>query len=85
MEAAHSFITGHVYKMNAHLVKFTELDELREQAIERALQQCKNGEPFGVDEINRITAQINEHAKHGISPTRVYVTTEMVVEVANRQ
>jgi hypothetical protein len=61
-----------------------ELDELREQAIERALAHCRNGEPFSVDEINAVTAQINEHAHKGISPKRVFVTVDMVRDYATK-
>ena len=83
--SAHEAITKHVTAQNRHLVRFMELDELREQAIDRALASCKAGEPFGVDEINAVTAQINEHARNGISPTRIYVTQDMVREFAVKQ
>ncbi|WP_274649225.1 DUF2533 family protein [Paenibacillus humicola] len=83
--SAHEAITKHVTAQHRHLVRFMELDELREQAIERALARCAAGEPFGVDEINAATAAINEHAKQGISPTRVFVTEDMVREYAVKQ
>lgn len=82
MLSAHEAITKHVSAQNRHLVAFAELDELREQAIDRALKLAKEGQPFSVDEINAITSRINAHAKNGISPTRVYVTEEMVREYA---
>ncbi|MBB3113535.1 tRNA(Ser,Leu) C12 N-acetylase TAN1 [Paenibacillus phyllosphaerae] len=82
MLSAHEAITKHVSAQNRHLVHFAELDELREQAIERCSSLCKAGETFSVNEINEITAQINAHARKGISPTRVFVTEEMVREYA---
>jgi len=74
----HESISEHSNKQHMHLVEFQRLDELREAAIEEAVQKCKNGEPFDVDRINEATARINAHARHGISPTRKYVTIEMV-------
>jgi hypothetical protein len=74
----HVSISEHSKKQHLHLVQFEQLDLLREAAIEEAVHKCKNGEPFDVDRINAITAKINEHAKHGICPTRKYVTIEMV-------
>jgi hypothetical protein len=74
----HEAITTHTRKMHAHLEVFQSLDEQREQAIELAVVDCLAGRPYSVDGINRITASINEHAKHGISPTRPYVTVDML-------
>ncbi|PZE22363.1 DUF2533 family protein [Paenibacillus xerothermodurans] len=80
----HEAITRHTRKMQKHLEIFQELDHDREQAIDRAVELCLAGRPFSVDEINRVTAKINEHAKHGISPTRPRVTPEMVREYDDR-
>ncbi|TBL78714.1 DUF2533 family protein [Paenibacillus thalictri] len=77
-------ITDHTKKMNQHLEQFVELDALREQAIEKAIASCKAGQPFTVDEINRYTQLINEHAKQGISPLRKFVSAQMVEEFASR-
>ncbi|MCI3922302.1 YpbS family protein [Paenibacillus sp. TRM 82003] len=74
----HESITAHSRKQHDHLVRFEELDREREAAIAEAIARCGNGEPFDVDRINEATARINAHAKHGISPTRKYVTIEMV-------
>ncbi|TLS50263.1 DUF2533 family protein [Paenibacillus antri] len=74
----HESISKHSKKQHLHLVEFERLDALREEAIEEAVTKCRNGEPFDVDRINEATARINAHAKHGISPTRKYVTIEMV-------
>jgi hypothetical protein len=74
----HVSISEHSKKQHNHLVIFEQLDQLRETAIEEAVLKCKHAEPFTVDRINEVTAQINAHAKYGISPTRKYVTIEMV-------
>jgi hypothetical protein len=78
MKNVHEAITNHSTKQHLHIVKFVELDEQREQAIEEAVCLCRNNEPFTVDKINQITAAINAHAKDGISPLRKLVTPEMV-------
>jgi hypothetical protein len=80
----HESISEHSRKQHRHLVRFQELDQLREEAIEQAAALCARGEPFDVIEINAITARINEHAKHGISPTRQYVAKEMVEDYVRR-
>jgi hypothetical protein len=82
--SVHEAITSHTRKMHSHLEAFAALDELREQAIDEAVSLCAAGQSFTVERINRITSSINEHAKHGISPARPYVTTEMVQEFVNR-
>ncbi|TDF98129.1 YpbS family protein [Paenibacillus piri] len=82
--SVHEAITRHTRSMHAHLEAFQLLDRQREEAIDQALALCAAGQPFTVDAINRVTTQINEHAKHGISPTRPYVTEAMVKEYANR-
>jgi len=74
----HESISEHSKKQHRHLVEFEKLDALREERIEEAVRKCRAGEPFDVDAINEATARINAHAKHGISPTRKYVTIEMV-------
>ncbi|WP_281887435.1 DUF2533 family protein [Paenibacillus sp. YYML68] len=85
MSNVHQAITAHVSKQNAHLQQFLQLEEARERAIEEAVAACAAGRPFQVDLINRITSAINEHAQQGISPTRVYVTEQMVREHAAKQ
>ncbi|CAM3615256.1 YpbS family protein [Marinicrinis lubricantis] len=82
--SVHKAITEHTQKMNNHLQEFLLLDAQREKAIEEAFERCKSGQPFSVDRINQITKAINEHAKKGISPTRIYVTEQMVQEYALR-
>lgn len=77
-------ITAHAKKMRRHLEGFAELDALRETAIDQAVALCRANQPFSVDEINAVTALINEHAKRGISPTRKYVDEAMVREYVNK-
>jgi hypothetical protein len=76
--SVHEAISKHSNNQHLHIVRFTELDEQREQAIAACVALCKNGQPFSVDTINAITAAIIEHAKHGISPLRQYVTEDMI-------
>ncbi|MCU6797782.1 YpbS family protein [Paenibacillus sp. WQ 127069] len=82
--SVHEAITSHTQKMHAHLEVFQVLDLKREQAIDQAVAQYAAGEAFTVDEINRYAVAINEHAKHGISPTRTYITKDMLIEYVQR-
>ncbi|UJF35848.1 YpbS family protein [Paenibacillus hexagrammi] len=76
--SVHEAISKHSTQQHLHLVRFTELDQQREQAIDEAVDLCKRGLPFTVNRINAITEAIIAHAKHGISPLRSYVTEDMV-------
>jgi hypothetical protein len=80
----HEAITTHTRKMHAHLEVFQALDQQREQAIEHAVAECLAGRSSAIERINQITARINEHAKNGISPTRPYVTEEMLNAYVNQ-
>jgi hypothetical protein len=82
--SVHTAITAHSKKQHDHIEAFLRLDELREQAIEQAVQKASNNEPFSIAETNQISRQINEHALKGISPTRKLVTVEMIEEYAAR-
>lgn len=82
--SVHKAITSHTLKMHAHLDAFQLLDQQRELAIDQAIALCALGDPFSLEGINLITARINEHAKHGISPTRPLVTKEMLTEYVQR-
>ncbi|ALS22020.1 MULTISPECIES: DUF2533 family protein [Paenibacillus] len=81
----HEAITNHTRKQHAHLERFIELENERERAIEQAVAQCAAGLPFSVEPINAVTALINSHAQKGISPTRIFVTEEMVREFVKRK
>lgn len=80
----HQAITAHTQKQHAHLEQFLVLDEARERAIEKAVELCRQNEPFNVEEINEITKQIGRHAQKGICPVRVLITKEMIEEYVNR-
>jgi hypothetical protein len=82
--SVHTAITAHSKKQHDHIEAFLHLDELREQAIDQAVRQYIQNEPFDVQEINRISREINDHAKRGISPTRKLVTKDMISEYAER-
>jgi hypothetical protein len=83
--SVHKAISKHSTSQHLHLVQFQNLDEQREQAIEACISLCKHGESFSVDTINRITAAIIEHAKHGISPLRQQVTEQMIRDFVAKQ
>jgi predicted transcriptional regulator len=83
--SVHRDISKHSEKQHQHVAQFLKLDAMREAAIEKALQDCKAGLPFHAKEINRITAEINLHAKQGISPTRQLVTEDMIRAYAETQ
>lgn len=80
MSNVHEAITAHSKKQNAIVTKFAALEEKREALIEKAVLHCRQSEPFSVNGINEVTAEINELAKGGIIPTRKHVTEEMVKE-----
>jgi hypothetical protein len=80
--SVHEAISKHSNNQHLHIVRFTELDEQREKAIDECVALCKSGQPFSVETINQITAAIIEHAKYGISPLRKFVTEEMVRQYA---
>jgi hypothetical protein len=76
--SVHTAITAHSKKQHDHIELFLHLDQLRELAIDHAVQKCMANKPFTVEEINQISRDINEHAKKGISPTRKLVSEEMI-------
>lgn len=77
-------INQHSQKQYKHLQRFLEMDQAREQAIEEAIEAYWLQRGFTVEKINHITAQINEHAKKGISPVRAYVTEAMLRDAAGK-
>lgn len=82
--SVHKEISKHSMKQHQRVVQFTQLDSEREQAIDKAVLQMKETGTCSVDEINRITKQINELAKQGIVPMRKLVSVEMVKEYVER-
>lgn len=85
--SVHHEISKHSENQHYIVKRFTELDQQREAYIEKAVQKCKNGEPFITDEINAITKEMNELGKKGIVtslPVRQQVTVEMVKEYVGK-
>lgn len=85
--SVHHAISNHSEKQHYIVSRFTELDQKREQYIEKAVELCKKGEPFSTDEINAVTKEMNALGKKGIVtslPVRKLVTVEMVKEYVER-
>ncbi|RAV05660.1 DUF2533 family protein [Paenibacillus sp. YN15] len=74
----HEAISQHSRKQHEHLQAFEQLDQLREELIQEAVDLCLKGEAFSTEAINQVTARIIEHAKNGISPLRQFVNEDMV-------
>lgn len=74
----HEAISQHSRKQHEHLQAFEQLDQLREELIQEAVDLCLKGEAFSTEVINQVTARIIEHAKNGISPLRQFVNEDMV-------
>ncbi|MFS0656753.1 YpbS family protein [Bacillus sp. 179-C3.3 HS] len=85
MTSVHEEISAHSQKQHAHIQSFLALEQKREQAIDEAVTKCGQNEPFTTDQINRITAQMNELARGGIVPIRKHVTVDMVKEYVERK
>ncbi len=82
--SVHKAITSHSSKQNQLVQEFMILDELRERAIDEAVQLCQAGEAFTTDRINQVTQQINTLARIGVVPQRKLVSTEMVEEYVQK-
>ncbi|MDX5474327.1 MAG: YpbS family protein [Bacillaceae bacterium] len=82
--SVHKAISAHSKKQNEIVMKFIQLENLREKFIEEAIYQCQHNEPFSTDKINEVTKKINELAKSGIAEQRKIVTEDMVREFVNR-
>lgn len=78
--SVHKDLIQHAKKQNQLFMKFTELDQQREEYIEEAVELCKAGKEFTTDKINEVTNQINFIANNRFIPTRKLVTPEMVRE-----
>lgn len=76
--SVHKDLIQHAKKQNQLYMKFTDLDQQREEYIEEAVKLCKAGKDFTVDKINEVTNQINFIANERFIPTRKLVTPEMV-------
>jgi hypothetical protein len=79
--SVHHAITAHSAKQAEYITLYRKLDAMREVKIEKAIEQCKNGEEICIEEINQITQQINQLAQRHHLPPRKFVTVEMVQEI----
>ncbi|MBN6186229.1 DUF2533 family protein [Aneurinibacillus sp. BA2021] len=79
--SVHEAITAHSAKQAEYITLYRKLDVMREARIERAVEQCKNGEEPDVETINEVTNQINQLAQRHHLPPRKMVTVEMVREL----
>ncbi|WML48218.1 DUF2533 family protein [Neobacillus sp. PS3-34] len=77
-------LAQHAEKQNRSYQVFLELDEIRENYIEEAVELCKQGQPFTTEKINEVTNKINKINLRFI-PTRKNVTVEMVEEYVKSQ
>lgn len=78
MSNVHDAISQHSKKQHNHIQTFLKLEAKRESLIEEAIQLSMNSLPFEVNQINQVTAEMNNLAAKGIVPTRKKVTKEMV-------
>jgi hypothetical protein len=84
MSNVHEEISKHSKKQHEIVKAFLVLENQRESFIAEAVSLAKEDQPFTVEQINRVTKQINEMARNGIAPTRKLVTPEMVIEFVKR-
>ncbi|WP_062198033.1 DUF2533 family protein [Massilibacterium senegalense] len=82
--SVHKQLTEHSKRQHERIVRFKQLDMMRELAIDEAIEQMKKTGICSVGKINDITKQINELARQGIVPTRKLVSIEMVKEYVER-
>ncbi|MGD6831598.1 YpbS family protein [Sutcliffiella halmapala] len=82
--SVHKQISEHSRKQNQIVSTFLKLEQQRENYIEEAIVLCKQKKPFTTEKINQVTKQINELARKGIAPQRMFVTKEMVEEFVSR-
>ncbi|WP_071461205.1 DUF2533 family protein [Bacillus massilinigeriensis] len=79
----HKALAQHAKKQNEKYNRFLELDQMREKYISEAVSLCKDGKLFSTDNINRVTAEINNIGLR-FTPERKFVTKEMVEEYTAR-
>ncbi len=76
--SVHEAITKHSQRQHEAIKQFLKLDIQREAYIEEAINLCKQNQVFNTDNINIVTAEINQLAQHERVPTRQYVTIDMI-------
>lgn len=64
--------------------EFLALDEKREAAIDRVVEDAKKGLHISLNEVNAITKEMNQIAQDFYFPPRKEVTTDMVREYINK-
>ncbi|EIT86853.1 hypothetical protein A374_04744 [Fictibacillus macauensis ZFHKF-1] len=82
--SVHQAISEHSKNQHQIVSQFVGLEQERERAIAEALHLCQNEQFFSVEDINKITKEMNALAQKGIVPARQYVTVEMVKDYANK-
>ncbi|WP_096154330.1 MULTISPECIES: DUF2533 family protein [Bacillus] len=83
--SVHKQISAHSKKQNEVVMKFIQLENVREKYIEEAIYHCQHNETFSTEKINEVTKRINELAKSGIAEQRKLVTEDMIREFVNRK
>lgn len=76
--SVHIQIAQQVKKHREAQRTFRNLDEKREEAIEKVIERAKQNEEIDVSEINHITNEMNAIAAQYQFPTRKQVTIEMI-------
>lgn len=70
-------------QINSHIKgqkEFKALDERREALIDEAIAKAKSNSEFSVNEINQVTAEMNQIGQKFNFPLRKQVTREMVLQ-----
>ncbi|MBP1930491.1 DUF2533 family protein [Ammoniphilus resinae] len=80
--SVHEEISKKTNKTWGIIQTYRKLDEKREAEIEKVILQCQNNEAFSVDQINKVTEEINSFAAINHLPSRKFVTKQMVEEAA---
>jgi hypothetical protein len=76
----HKAITTHSKNQAQMVATFKKMDLQREAEIEKVLNLRNENKPFSLDEVNKITKEMNEFRKQANFelPVRKLVTEEMV-------
>ncbi|MEH7224359.1 DUF2533 family protein [Bacillus sp. JJ1566] len=85
MTNVHEAITKHSNAQHEVVKTFVGLEQKREQLIAEAVALAKQKKEFTVDNINKVTIEMNKLAQKGIVPLRKLVTVDMVKEYALRK
>lgn len=83
--SVHHEISKKVNHTVEKLEGYRNLDQARELEIEQVIAKAKNGEPFTVDGINQMTANLNQYAAKHHLPSRKLVTDQMILDAINKK